>query len=412
MNEDDLVRNCISEIEEKTKWGNKENWTDYNFVQLSDFLFEHTNVIVSKDTLKRIFGKRKIIGVYNPHIDTKNALVKFLGYKNWEDYRLQKLSVINTTKEPVVITLKKNKTKKQWYILLLLLTGITAIVFFLIYNNTEINLDEINFSSNKSECDHPCTIFVSYNISAYKNENFFVNFGESVIYNEADNIKLSNTLHQRSYCYSIPGYHTIRLLDDKKVVLKELKIFITSKQWEPYFLGNDKLKIKEIPPQYSLISDSSLKIHPDFLKFAEFDEFFIQFRYFKNWNINGDSCVFQALLKNTEAEGGISCYNSSFYLIGENDFHQVTFTYPGCEKWARYKFAENKNKGDYTNLDKLGKDFSEFKAIKLILSNYKANLYFEGKLILKEAYKTKIGKIKGIIIEFRGLGSAKHVTLE
>ena len=74
-------------FEEKTGWGDSENWTNQDFLQLSELIREQTGVTLSHVTLKRVWGKVKYDSLPNTH--TLNTLAQFLGYDNWRDFAVQ-----------------------------------------------------------------------------------------------------------------------------------------------------------------------------------------------------------------------------------------------------------------------------------------------------------------------------------
>ena len=78
----------IRRVEEKTGWGNSDEWTNYNFSLLSEEIKNATGKRISDSTLKRIFGKKKTnSSFYNPHIYTKNILAQYTAYQNWDEFR-------------------------------------------------------------------------------------------------------------------------------------------------------------------------------------------------------------------------------------------------------------------------------------------------------------------------------------
>jgi hypothetical protein len=81
--DDSLIRQVKKMFEEKTGWGDCEDWTNQDFLQLSELIREQTGITISHVTLKRIWGKVKYDSLPNTH--TLNTLAQFLGYDNWRD---------------------------------------------------------------------------------------------------------------------------------------------------------------------------------------------------------------------------------------------------------------------------------------------------------------------------------------
>ena len=72
---------------ENTGWGDSDEWTNQDFVNLSEKIQERTGVALSHVTLKRVWGKIKYNSLPNTH--TLDTLVQFLGYENWRAFKSQ-----------------------------------------------------------------------------------------------------------------------------------------------------------------------------------------------------------------------------------------------------------------------------------------------------------------------------------
>ena len=74
-------------FEEKTGWGNSELWSNQDFLELRELIFDQTGIVLSHVTLKRIWGKVRYESL--PHTTTLNTIVQFLGYSNWREFRVK-----------------------------------------------------------------------------------------------------------------------------------------------------------------------------------------------------------------------------------------------------------------------------------------------------------------------------------
>src|SRR5476651_2204064 len=82
-----LIEKTIELYESQTGWGDSTDWTNQDFVILSEKIQERTGVALSHVTLKRVWGKVKYDSLPNTH--TLDTLVKFSGYENWRDFKSQ-----------------------------------------------------------------------------------------------------------------------------------------------------------------------------------------------------------------------------------------------------------------------------------------------------------------------------------
>ena len=90
--EDHLIRHVKKLFEQKTGWGDSGNWSNQDFIQLSEMIREHTGVTISHVTLKRIWGKVRYESLPNTH--TLNTLVQFVGYDSWRDFSVRNAGLV------------------------------------------------------------------------------------------------------------------------------------------------------------------------------------------------------------------------------------------------------------------------------------------------------------------------------
>jgi hypothetical protein len=117
-----LIEKTIKLYESNTGWGSSDEWTNQDFVILSDKIQERTGVALSHVTLKRVWGKVKYDSLPTTH--TLDTLVQFLGYENWREFRLQNgngaanaITVTQTTGNGRANPIADNKPepkKKTW----------------------------------------------------------------------------------------------------------------------------------------------------------------------------------------------------------------------------------------------------------------------------------------------------------
>src|ERR1700735_1775434 len=125
MNTDELlIEKAIKLYESNTGWGDSDEWTNQDFVILSEKIQERTGVALSYVTLKRVWGKVKYDSLPTTH--TLDTLVQFLGYENWREFRSQNgngttstitLMQINGNGRGYTIADNKLEPKKETWIL-------------------------------------------------------------------------------------------------------------------------------------------------------------------------------------------------------------------------------------------------------------------------------------------------------
>jgi pimeloyl-ACP methyl ester carboxylesterase len=135
-------------------------------------------------------------------------------------------------------------------------------------------------------------------------------------------------------------------------------------------------------------------------------------------SVSGDNFVLEARIKNPSSEGGISCYDPSFRVIGKNGKQAwVTFMSAGCTYYSSIGAVDSYDSGGASSsvptsdLSILGQDFSDWKTIKLEVKNQKVSAYYEGEKLYTKTYTGSVDKIYGIAQTFKGSGSMDWVKL-
>ena len=86
LTDEHLLSKAKKLIESKINWGDSNDWSNQDFVALSEKIQEQLNIPLSHVTLKRIWGKVKYDSLPNTH--TLNTLVQFVGYENWREFKI------------------------------------------------------------------------------------------------------------------------------------------------------------------------------------------------------------------------------------------------------------------------------------------------------------------------------------
>src|SRR5688500_4775542 len=91
---------CRQLIEQKLGWTSLSEWRNYEFTELSDKIFEATDIQLSTTTLKRVFGKLKYESL--PSSVTLNTLAQYLGFENWMQFKSQQKAPLQFSPEKTV----------------------------------------------------------------------------------------------------------------------------------------------------------------------------------------------------------------------------------------------------------------------------------------------------------------------
>src|ERR1700748_2275202 len=153
-----LIEKTKKLFEINTGWGDSNEWTNQDFVILSEKIQEKTNVALSHVTLKRVWGKVKYESLPNTH--TLDTLVQFLGYENWRSFKSQNGNGAahpqNITEAPAAITIaaeetqpagRKNSATVKFVLFGLCIVALIVSVFSVKKKPPVINTHDYKFSS-------------------------------------------------------------------------------------------------------------------------------------------------------------------------------------------------------------------------------------------------------------------------
>ena len=96
ITEQEWVRICMKELCRKAGFADCHNLVQRELEFVCDSIESKTGVLISLSTIKRLLN-----GQFSrqPQIATLNAISMFLGYQNWQDFKLHK---VRETNEPAV----------------------------------------------------------------------------------------------------------------------------------------------------------------------------------------------------------------------------------------------------------------------------------------------------------------------
>ncbi len=88
MKEKEIIHRCLELVAAKANRNSVADWTDGNFIELSEAIELETGFAISRNTLKRLFGRMRTELDYRPQRETRNALAMYAGYKDWDGFKI------------------------------------------------------------------------------------------------------------------------------------------------------------------------------------------------------------------------------------------------------------------------------------------------------------------------------------
>jgi len=304
LKEREHINLCLKEINQKLNWKEYKLWTNSDYVNLSLKISEETGIAISPHTLKRLCGKLAYKFDYNPQSASKNALAKFAGYRDWDDFLSKHKDAENEKQDSFKPVKKRNRT--IIYLAALVILLITGILLFRV-----VNMNGKSFSLRKTDFIFtvldsagivPHSVKVIYDISQVKSDDVFVDFNFTHPVLGPMIKKLDRSHNQLIFTYQIPGIYRINLIHKGKVLASKKAIALT-KEWVSYFIPESN--INHLWMDNIVGSDTgsrqNINFSRQFLKSQGFDTnkiFDLQHRTMMDFGVDGDNFRFRIMYRN------------------------------------------------------------------------------------------------------------------
>ncbi|MBS1597422.1 MAG: hypothetical protein JST75_04300 [Bacteroidetes bacterium] len=407
-------------IEAKTGWGVSDDWTNQDFVALSEKIQEQTGVAISHVTLKRIWGKVKYDSLPNTH--TLNTLVQFVGYKSWRDFKLQHGSTetheeIIPAEKPLnghAVQASPRKISpfvvKALTIAASIIAVIVIIQFIFARQRENVNPSDYAFSSKKVVTEGvPNSVVFDYDATKAPLDSSII-FQQS--WDTTYRTKVSKNQHQHTNIYYYPDYYEAKLLVGHKIV-KEHNVLITSGGWLPLVVQ------KPVPAYFKkedAMVDGKFSLSIDKIKSRNIhlgnDPLITVYSHVRDFGeIYSDDFVFETYLKNDFSEGTAICQKTIVYLLCEGTAIGIPLCIKGCVSDIDLLFTDFFISGKQKNLSAFGVDFSKYVKIRIESKNGKAKIFVDDALAYEVTDHIKKAKIIGFDYVFYGTGSVDYVKM-
>ena len=413
MKEDfELLQVCLNRIVQELNWPDPQLWANHYYEDLSNHVMEATGVNVSSTTFKRLYGKVQTANQeYIPRIGTLNALVQFIGYDNWVQFK-----DAQNPKDELDENKKKKSDKKLYYIISIVFISIIEGTLFFIYSNKKHNPEYIysntNFEVEESFADKaPFTAVFHYDISKIKDIVLFNN--DDYAFQQKDEQTLVLDKHDSviTHIYKYGGLFRPRIYQpDLHIRGKEIHILTDS--WNALCLseGNPIVQVfkHEMPDGQLFISPEQIeKHHIDSL--SEFRSVYILSQKFNNSVDDDFNLQFEFLPKYPKSK--LSCNHFQIKLTGESDFIRMMLEKKGCEGNAELRISDSMIQEGNDLLESLIFDAENWNTFSLKINKQNASVIINNNNKIALEYSKSIGLLKVIRMEFLGAGKVKNIQL-
>jgi hypothetical protein len=401
-------------IESKINWGDSKDWTNQDFVALSEKIQEQINIPLSHVTLKRIWGKVKYESLPNTH--TLNTLVQFVGYENWRAFKLKNgndtpvssASPSQQTIKPNVLSDGRGKIYKTIDVLAVVVILMGCIFTFIQAAKFKLNPDDYSFSSKKVvSTGVPNSVIFDYDATKAPTD--------IVIIQQSWDSKLRTRVpkdqRQHTSIYYFPDFYKAKLIIGNEIV-KEHELFIKSDGWltavdvspvPVYFKKEDALTNGKLSLSIEKIQSQNIKLQPDIRTtiYGNVQDF---------GEIYTDKFIFETSVKNDYREGSSVCQKTNIYLLADDAVTGIPLCAKGCVSDIDFYFSGTHLSGKKKDLSVFGTDFDDFVDVRIESEKGKGKIFLDD-VLTYEVNAGKRAKIIGIYFLFEGTGSVDYVKL-
>lgn len=400
--EQELISQCLLQIEEILGWGKSVDWHNDVFYELSEAIQERTNVLLSTTTLKRVWGKVS----YNnsPSISTLNTLSQFAGYNNWRDFK--------NHHENFYIREEKKKNTTNLPTILAIASAI-ALIFISLFsvinaNKSEYSITDISkikFSSKPVTVGMPNSVVFNIDMASIESDSIYI----QQYWDPTKTIKINSDQKQATGIYYFPGYFRAKLVVDGNVI-KEHDLFIKSDGWSgsidynpvPKYLKTQQLINNGLSLPNSIIDEIKSNKLPLTSTYHLVDDL---------GSISGDNFTLETTIKNVYNDKWAVCQKAKIYLLGSKGAFIIPFTISGCISNINVMLNDVYLNGKEHDLSSLGVDLSTFKDIKISVENKKLKVFVNQVEMFSASYNETMGKLVGIRFKFLGAGEVKQIKV-
>ena len=413
-----LIENLKNSISNHLGWGNHENWKNKDFEDLSEKIFEKTNVQLSAVTLKRIWGKLKYDSA--PTVNTLNTLAQFVGYETWRDFRNQsnQPSVHESSDLPLLYEHIESKNNQLNKIIkygaiagLLIIIGVLFLSFITgkSVKRSELSSDDFAFSSKKViTTGVPNSVIFEYDASKSPSDSVFIQQS----WNKDLSTQVPKNQNQHTSIYYYPGYFKAKLVVGDKI-MKEHDLFIQSDGWIPfveqkpvpiYLDSNDLKKDGIMGLSIENIKSYNIQLQPNtpVVRYSNVRDF---------GSITSDEFILETSIRSEYNIGAAVCQKVWVSILCEGSAITIPLSKKGCVSENSLFVLGESISGKSNDLSGFGVDFDDFVVMKSVASRSQILFYVNNEIVYQVKNPLLNYKIVGIVYRFQGTGTVDYVKL-
>jgi hypothetical protein len=412
----ELLKELLNKVAEKFGYNDPESWQDGLFVMLSEDIEKETRFIISRNTLKRLYGKIKTSEHYNPQIETRNALARYAGFPDWNKYRMQILSQkaekagvpVETyqkeiKKEEEKAQPKRKVSRKKVWLGIAVLSVLGLLFGIYRYGfRSEPDYSGIKIQIQNPVDTAPFAIVVRYEIPEEIKDSLFLRFGGTSFYLPRD---------KKSFVHSLsrPNYSFIYLKTSNKTI-RAIPVKAYSRNLECYYESG---KVVLQVPQKEFLGGGTAGLKKTFFQGNRLDslDFNSTFYKVKDYPVDGDNFSFHSRYRVDNSPK--ICHFFQVMLYADSGHHELRIHNKGCAQHNFVAPAELYFGGKYDDLTQLSTSKpGVWHEMEIRVRNKQYYLILDGKECFKARYKKTMGMLNVVRMQFDGFGQIDYFRLK
>ncbi len=386
----------------KSNLGPSGNWSNHQYECLRELILQDTGVLLSTNTLKRLFGKVSSSGA--PGKSTLNALAIFCGYRSYMD-----LIQSDTNSEVGKGNKSPNKHKRITRPIMISGTGVLVVLlaFILVIRKANYSrmMAETKIVQVYEQGSVPFTQIYRYSVNP--------SALDTIYFQELDKgpIALSTRDSIFNWVHFVPGYRSVRFFARGEVIW-ESDYKVNSDGWLFVFPWGSLeprkyISLNNQQDEMGVTREMLEENHID----LEDDGGWVQYFNMKDFQTQGNKFRFETRIKNELAQGAQQCQDAIINLECEHIIFSVHFTQKGCQKFAELTIGNDYYDGERHDLTGLTLDLSQWQNISIEVRDQVYSVYHDNQLLVAKTFAEIPGELSGIHYSFRGLGKVDDIKV-
>ncbi|NQZ43025.1 MAG: hypothetical protein HRT65_01860 [Flavobacteriaceae bacterium] len=403
-----MIHALVTRIENQLNWGKGKDWSNKDFEELSELIFDATKKRLSVTTLKRIWGRAEMVA--QPSSATLDILSEFVGFGNWREFVSTSAAQSRPSFKPVFPMALK------WTAGVVVVIASILVYTSGFWKNQEEpseerpapNPDAFSFDGRVVSSGMPNSVVFHYDATqAIQGSKIEIQQD----WDQRKRIEVSQHDTVATCIYYRPGYFKSKLVVDGTIV-KEKDVFITTEGWlgvlqsdsVPRYMKNEQVdngSLLGLDPkalQAMGVSPNATQLTTSLYHVADFE------------GLYADDFELTMQVRNTYDFIPGKCQEVEIVILYDGGAIGMGLAKKGCiSNLDLFAFGDYVD-GKKNDLSAFGVDFEDDIPVKVVSEGGKLFLYVGGQMAYEFENTEKKG-IKGVSVHFEGTGSVSSLQL-